>query len=49
MKKEEIDKMKEAFAEEIKRRDKIIDELKKSNELLLKAALKKAESRIEED
>lgn len=45
----EIEKLKEIFYNEIKKRDKIIDELKKNNEILLKTALKKANNKIEKE
>lgn len=47
--KEEVEKIKEAFLEEIKRKEKTIEELKKNNLLLLKTALKKAENKIKEE
>jgi hypothetical protein len=45
----EIEKLKETFYEEIKKKDKIIDELTIQNEILLKTALKNANKKIEEE
>jgi hypothetical protein len=39
----------EILYEEIKKRDKIIDELEKQNKILLKTALKNANKKIEEE
>jgi hypothetical protein len=49
VKKENIETIKETLYEEIKKRDAIIDELKKQNEILLKTALKNASKRFEEE
>ena len=49
MKKEEIEKLKETLYEEIRKKDKIIDELTKKNEILLKTALRKATNKVEEE
>jgi hypothetical protein len=40
-----IEELKKWYVEEIKRKDKIIEELKKENLLLLKTALKNAKKR----
>jgi len=40
---DEIKKLKQWYSEMLKRKDKEIDELKKTNELLMKTALKRAE------
>ncbi|MGM5484964.1 MAG: hypothetical protein ACQEP1_03785 [Nanobdellota archaeon] len=40
---EEVQEIRNTFYEEIKRRDKKIDELKKSNDILMKTALKNTE------
>ena len=45
----EIEKLKETLYDEIKKRDKIIDELIKKNDILLKTALRKANNKIEEE
>jgi len=45
----EINKLKGWFNEEIKRRDKIIDELRKENTILLKTAIKKSESTLDKE
>jgi predicted ATP-dependent protease len=39
----ELKKLKKFYEEELKRKDKIIDELKESNSLILKSALKQSE------
>ncbi|MBW2981723.1 hypothetical protein KY343_02475 [Candidatus Woesearchaeota archaeon] len=39
----ELGKLKKFYEEELKRKDKIIDELRKSNSLILKSALKESE------
>ena len=41
---EEIKKLKQWYAEMLKRKDKEIDELKHTNEMLMKTALKRAET-----
>ena len=44
---EEVKEIREMLYEEIKRRDSIIDDLKKNNEILLKTAIKNKERDIE--
>jgi len=41
--KKEAEKLKKWYAEELKRRDKIIDELREQNTVLMKASLKSSE------
>ncbi len=48
MPKEDLKKIKNWFNEEIKRRDKIIDELRKENLILLKTAIKKSNDNLDE-
>lgn len=38
--KDEIERLEKTYAEELKRKDKIIDELQSQNEVMFKAALK---------
>ena len=44
---EKIKVMEKAFAQQLKRRDDLIDELKRNNDLLLKTALKESEKNEE--
>ena len=44
----DFDEMKKILYDEILRRDKVIDKLKKENEILLKTALKNAERRADD-
>jgi hypothetical protein len=44
-----LDELKKWFNEEIKRRDKMIDDLRTENMILIKTALKKAEDEILEE
>ena len=39
---EELNRLKRWYAEELRRKDRIIDELKQSNDLLMKTALKRS-------
>ncbi len=48
MTKEEIKKLKAWFKEEIERRDKIIEELRKENLILVKASIKASNRMAEE-
>ena len=41
--KKEIEKLKKIYAEELKRKDKIIEELTEQNTLIMKSALKQSE------
>lgn len=41
--KKEIEKLKKIYAEELKRKDTLIDELKEQNTLIMKSALKQSE------
>lgn len=43
---EDVKKIEETLYEEIKRRDEIIDKLRKENQLLLKTALKQSQEKI---
>ena len=40
---EDIDTLKKYYAEELKRKDKIIEELREQNSLIMKSALKESE------
>jgi len=44
---EEINRLKKSYAEELKRKDKIIEELREQNTIIMKSALKQSE-KIEE-
>ncbi len=39
----ELEKLKKYYAEELKRKDKLIEELKEQNTLIMKSALKQSE------
>jgi hypothetical protein len=41
--KEQFEKLKKYYAEELKRKDKIIEELKEQNTLIMKSAMKQSE------
>lgn len=47
--KEEVENIRDDLCEEIRKRDNLIDELEKKNEILLRTAIKKAGDRIEEE
>ncbi len=44
--KEELEKLKKYYAEELKRKDRIIEELREQNSLIMKSALKQSEKLI---
>ncbi len=41
--KEQFEKLKKYYAEELKRKDKLIEELKEQNTLIMKSAMKQSE------
>ncbi len=41
--KEQLEKLEKYYAEELKRKDKIIEELKEQNTLIMKSAMKQSE------
>lgn len=41
--KKEVEKLKKHYSEELKRKDKLIDELKEQNTAIMKSALKQSE------
>lgn len=46
---EEVKRIEDILHEEIRRKDKVIDELRKNNEMLLKTALKKVDTELEKN